>query len=49
MPVTNKGRKPRNPKTKPFFPHSSGYWAAKLGGRTVYLARWDTPLPDVGR
>jgi hypothetical protein len=47
MPLTNKGRKPRNPKTKPFFPHDSGYWAAKLGGRTVYLARWDTPLADV--
>lgn len=47
MPVRNKGRKPRNPRTKPFFPHDSGYWAAKIGGRTVYLARWSTPLPEV--
>lgn len=47
MPLKNKGRRPRNPKTKPFFPHHSGYWAAKIGGRTVYLARWETPLPEV--
>ena len=49
MPVKNKGRKPRNPKTKPYFPHGSGYWAAKLGGRLRYLARWETPLPEVER
>lgn len=47
MPVKNKGRKPRNPKTKPYFPHASGYWAAKIGGRTKYLARWETSLADL--
>ena len=49
MPVKNKGRKPRNPKTKPYFPHDSGYWAAKIGGRLKYLARWATPLADLDR
>ena len=47
MPVKTKGRKPRNPKTKPFFPHATGYWAAKIAGKTVYLCRWDTPLDQI--
>jgi integrase len=49
MPVKNKGRKPRNPKTKPFFPHASGYWAAKINGKLEYLARWSTPTGEVQR
>lgn len=49
MPISSRGRKPRNPRTKPFFPHASGYWAAKIGGRTQYLARWQTPPSEVER
>ena len=35
--------------TKPYYPHKSGYWAAEIGGKTVCLGRWSTPLTEVDR
>jgi len=47
MALANRGRKPRNPRGKPWFPHASGYWAAMIGGKMVYFGRWGTRQAEV--
>ena len=49
MALKQKGKKPKNPVGKPWWPHSSGYWAVKIYGKLTYLCRWSCSQREVAQ